>query len=404
MKDVEKVSMTSNKSDFSLDRSWPWWPLLPLYPYGFRRTLISEIIPNQIWSFEQLQGLYYVAVPVRLTVVKVSGGLMLFNPLPPTAELLKALNELIKKYGPVLSIILPTASGLEHKIALPSIARAFPEALVWVCPGQWSFPLNMSLPFLGVSSSRTKYLLQDGVPHEDCTSWIPLGPLDIGLGRFQEVSCFHHPSKALLVTDALVGIEARPPSLFDFDPTPLLFHSRERGDEPLFDSYEQRLKGWARLVLFASFLRPALLEIPSWIDVFRYSFKKGLRNPKAHFGLFPFIWKEGWEDSAKKLLGEKEPLLQVAPVLERLIFPRSKNTLFEWLDNLSNLKGMKWLVSAHFSALVPFDKKRIRSLKNNISSRKWADSQGDFSFLSSLDQGLFNAGIVPKDPLKAFKD
>ena len=29
---------------------WPWWPLLPLYPYGRRRTLVRELIPGQILS------------------------------------------------------------------------------------------------------------------------------------------------------------------------------------------------------------------------------------------------------------------------------------------------------------------------------------------------------------------
>ena len=66
------------------DQSWPWWPLLPLYPYGRRATHFEELIPGQIWSLEQLQGIYYVAVPVRLTVAKVPGGLMLINPLPPS--------------------------------------------------------------------------------------------------------------------------------------------------------------------------------------------------------------------------------------------------------------------------------------------------------------------------------
>ena len=45
------------------DQRWGFWPLLPLYPYGHRRTLFSELIPGQLWSLEQLQGVYYVAVP-----------------------------------------------------------------------------------------------------------------------------------------------------------------------------------------------------------------------------------------------------------------------------------------------------------------------------------------------------
>ena len=68
----------------SPSRAWPWWPLLPLYPYGQRRTLIRELIPAQVWSFEQLQGVFYVAVPIRMTVLRVQGGLMLYAPVPPT--------------------------------------------------------------------------------------------------------------------------------------------------------------------------------------------------------------------------------------------------------------------------------------------------------------------------------
>ena len=37
------------------DQHWGFWPLLPLYPYGRRRTLFSELISGQLWSLEQLQ-------------------------------------------------------------------------------------------------------------------------------------------------------------------------------------------------------------------------------------------------------------------------------------------------------------------------------------------------------------
>ena len=59
--------------------NWPWWPLLPLYPYGQRKTLCRELIPGQIWALEQLQGVFYVAVPIRMFVVKIEGGLLLYG-------------------------------------------------------------------------------------------------------------------------------------------------------------------------------------------------------------------------------------------------------------------------------------------------------------------------------------
>ena len=30
-----------------LNKSWNWWPLFPLYPYGKKKTILREIIPNE---------------------------------------------------------------------------------------------------------------------------------------------------------------------------------------------------------------------------------------------------------------------------------------------------------------------------------------------------------------------
>ncbi len=391
-------------SNLASEQKWSWWPLLPLYPYGRKRTIFRELVPNQIWSFEQLQGIYYVAVPVRLLVVRVKNELMIINPLPPTEELLSNIDVLVKKIGPVKTIVLPTASGLEHKIALPALARAFPDSKIWVCPGQWSFPFQLPFDWLGIPSKRTNILLADGFPHSDYCDWISLGPIDIGLGRFQEISCFHKPSKSLLVTDALVGIEETPPELFDLDPTPLLFHSREKGSEELIDTPIARKKGWLRLVLFASYLRPEKLLIPKIKEIFRNSFKPNLRNKRAHFGIYPFSWQKGWELSANKLVGKNTPLIQIAPVIERLVFPRGQKALTTWLNKVESLQGLSWLISAHYSGKVRFSKYEIKALKNKINKSNWANNEGDFGFLGSLDQKLLKIGIVPSDPLKKFSD
>ena len=381
------------------DQRWGFWPLLPLYPYGRRRTLFSELIPGQLWSLEQLQGVYYVAVPVRLTVAKVPGGLMLVNPLPPTGEVRQAIAGLEQQHGPVRTIVLPTASGLEHKLPLGPLARAFPDADIWVCPGQWSFPVQLPLSWLGVPARRTKVLFDDGLPHGDVCEWFSLGPLDLGVGRFQEVSCLHRPSGALLVTDALVGISADPPALFDLDPTPLLFHARERGDEPLSDSAEARRRGWARLVLFASYLRPEPLEVPALPELLRDAFKPGLRSLKAHFGLYPFRWKAGWQVAADGLIGEDAPKLQVAPVLERLVLPRAKEALLRWLQELSGQAELRWLVPAHYSAPVTFTPETVQHLLASLQQRDWAPSSENWEFLGSIDQRLLDLGVVPDQPV-----
>ena len=389
-------------SNLASEQKWSWWPLLPLYPYGRKRTIFRELVPNQIWSFEQLQGIYYVAVPVRLLVVRVKNELMIINPLPPTDELLRDIDVLVKKIGPVKTIVLPTASGLEHKIGLPALARAFPNAKIWVCPGQFSFPFQLPFDWLGIPSDRTNILLADGFPYEDFCEWISLGPIDIGLARFQEICCFHKPSKSLLVTDALVGIEETPPELFDLDPTPLLFHSREKGSEELIDTPIARRKGWLRLVLFASYLMPEKLEIPKIKEIFGNSFKPNLRNKRSHFGIYPFSWQKGWELSAMKIVGKKTPLIQIAPVLERLVFPRARKAYISWLNKVESLQGISWLISAHYCGKVRFSKYEIKTLKDKINKSDWANNEGDFSFLSWLDQKLLDIGVVPKNPFKKF--
>ena len=391
-------------SNLASEQKWSWWPLLPLYPYGRKRTIFRELVPNQIWSFEQLQGIYYVAVPVRLIVVRVKNELMIINPLPPTDELLRDIDVLEKKIGPVKTIVLPTASGLEHKIGLPSLARAFPEAKLWVCPGQFSFPFQLPFDWLGIPSNRTNILLADGFPHQDYCEWISLGPIDIGLARFQEICCFHKPSKSLLVTDALVGIEETPPEIFDLDPTPLLFHSREKGSEELIDTPIARKKGWLRLVLFASYLRPKKLKIPNIKDIVGNSFKPNLRNKRSHYGIYPFSWQKGWELSANELVGKNTPLIQIAPVIERLVFPRAKKAFTSWLNKVESLGGISWLISAHYSGKIKFTRNEIKLLKNKINKAEWAKSDGDFGFLGWLDQKLLKIGVVPNDPLEKFGD
>lgn len=381
-----------------LRQGWPWWPLLPLYPYGHRRTLVRELVPGQVWSFEQLQGVLYVAVPIRMTVVRLTDGLLLYAPVAPTQELLHRLRELEARYGPVRTIVLPTSSGLEHKLPVPAMARAFPAAAVWVSPCQWSFPLPLPLPWLGFPASRTRVLFEQGLPHADQLHWEMLGPLDLGLGTFVEVACLHRASGSLLVTDALVAISSEPPEIFSADPTPLLFHARELGTEPLMDGHEQRRRGWMRLVLFASYLRPSALAVPPWSEVIAGSFRPGVRAAKAYFGLYPFRWQRGWEAEFEALLaGGAHPLL-VAPVLERLVFPRARTALLEWLRRLARLPGIVQVVPAHYTAPVAASQQDLQCLADALEQRPWAPSSGSWEFLAAIDSALVRWGVVPMVP------
>lgn len=377
------------------DQRWPWWPLLPLYPYGQRRTLVRELIPGQVWSFEQLLGIYYVAVPIRMTVVRLRQGLLLYAPVAPTAELLAILRDLERRHGAVVTIVLPTASGLEHKLPVPAMARAFPQASLWVAPGQWSYPLSLPPSWLGFPRQRTRVLLEDGVPHGDELDWIGLGPVDLGLGSFQEMACFHRAAGALLVTDALVAIPAEPPEIFAADPTPLLFHARDRGDEPLQDTPDRRRCGWQRMVLFATYLRPGGVEVAGWAETLRWALMPGLRNRRSHFGLYPFRWRPGWQEAFMALLDQTgQPRLQLAPVVERLVFPRQRPILAAWLRHLAALEGLRWIIPAHHKAPLGCGGSDLLALAEAVE-RELSPPDVQSQFLAALDQTMVTLGVVP---------
>ncbi|WP_216902719.1 DUF4336 domain-containing protein [Synechococcus sp. CCY 9618] len=377
------------------EQRWPWWPLLPLYPYGRRRTLVRELIAERLWSFEQLQGVWYVAVPIRMTVLRVREGLLLYAPVAPTAEVLAQLHQLEEHHGPVCTIVLPTASGLEHKLPVPAMARAFPAAQVWVTPKQWSFPLSLPSAWLGFPPSRTRVLLTDGVPHGDQLDWLPLGPLDLGLGTFMEIACFDRASGSLLLTDALVAIPPEPPELFDLDPTPLLFHARERGDEPLVDDPALRRRGWRRLVLFANYLRPRPLEVPPLGEVLSHCLAPGCRRPRSHFGFYPFRWLPDWQADFEALVPDGRCSVQVAAVLERLVFPRQRNALVAWIRGLAGLRELRWLVPCHYEAPVACSPARLSALADRIEAGPWAQDQGPWLTLAGIDRTLVKLGVVP---------
>jgi hypothetical protein len=362
---------------------------------------VRSLIPDQLWSFEQLQGVWYVAVPIRMSVLRVEQGLLLYAPVAATAEVIQHLRDLEQRWGPVHTLVLPTASGLEHKLPVPAMARAFPTATLWVAPGQWSFPLRLPSPWLGFPSARTRVLFEQGVPFPQQLEWRALGPLDLGLGSFTEVACFDRASGSLLLTDALVAIPRQPPALFDLDPTPLLFHGRERGDEPLRDDPAIRQKGWQRLTLFANFLRPAALQVPPLTTVLAQAFAPGCRGPRSHFGLYPFAWQPEWQEAFEQLVGPEPCRLQVAAVLERLVFPRNRAVLVEWLRQLAALPGLRWVVPAHYDAPVSCSGEALAALVEALEERPWAPSEGNWASLAGIDRTLLRFGLVPGDPISS---
>ena len=89
------------------DWLWRFWLAVPLYPYSKRRTVRKEVVKDTIWTFDQLQGILYTVVPIRMSVVKLEkGGLLVYAPVAPTKECIRLLKELEALHGAVKYIIL----------------------------------------------------------------------------------------------------------------------------------------------------------------------------------------------------------------------------------------------------------------------------------------------------------
>ncbi len=381
------------------DFSWSFWFTLPLYPYGKRRTICEEVVKDTIWTFDQLQGIFYVVVPIRMTVIKLdAGGLLVYAPVAPTPECIRLLNEIVVEHGDVKYIILPTVSGLEHKVFVGPFARRFPKAQVFVAPKQWSFPLNLPLSWLGLPLKRTQVLSEDSSksPFADEFDYAILGPIELGPGRFAEVAFFHKRSHTLLVTDSVISIPENPPAIVQLDPYPLLFHAKDQASDIVIDNQANRLKGWQRISLFALYFRPNMLQVVEWGQVFRNALQAPERSKKAYFGLFPFKWQSDWQRSFDALQGKGR--FFVAPILQTLILNRAPQETIDWADKVASW-DFHWIIPCHFDSPISAQPHQFRQafsfLEKQFTSSSFPLPEEDFQLLKTIDRGLNKIGIVP---------
>lgn len=399
MTSPKKTEATLTQQVSFRDISWPFWPVVPLYPYGRRRTLRTEVVKDTIWTFEQLQGILYVVVPIRMTVVKLeAGGLLVYAPVAPTRECLRLLQELVAQHGEVKFIILPTVSGLEHKVFVGPFARCFPNAQVWVPPGQWSYPLNLPQSWLGFPRKRTYILAADSsqTPFLNEFDIAILGPLNLGLGQFGEVALFHRRSQTLLLTDTIISIPEDPPKILQLDPYPLLFHAKDDAFDQVIDSEAVRRMGWQRICLFALYFRPSALETVTFGQAIREAFKAADRSKKAYFGLFPFKWKPDWKQSFEAI-HRNRPLL-VAPVLQTLVLNRGSKATLEWADHVASWDFQR-IIPCHFDSPLAATADQFREAFTFLEKQSNSQllPQEDFELLCELNQVLSQRGIVPTE-------
>jgi hypothetical protein len=397
--------------------SWRFWPLVPIYPYGKRRTLRTEVVPNQIWTFDQVQGIFYVSVPIRMTVVRLAaGGLLVYAPVAPTPECLRLMQELVAQHGDVKYIVLPTVSGLEHKVFVPAFARQFAQAQIFVAPQQWSFPLNLPLSWLGFPAGRTQVLAADSgaVPFADEFDYAVL-MLNLGLGWFGEVALCHRGTGTLLLTDTVVSVPEDPPAIVQLDPYPLLFHARDRNSDELVDTPAHRRKGWQRIALFAFFFRPSVLHIADLIPSLQEMGQARDRSRRAYFGWYPFRWQPHWQQSFQALRGNGR--LLVAPILQQLILNRAPSQVLDWVKQVSQWEFQQ-IIPCHLDAPLSATPQQFQhafaflalgATANPATLDQFAPKSdfapppehiqpliaADFALLKQLDAAFSQLGILP---------
>jgi hypothetical protein len=186
------------------------WGILPVGTYKKKKTIRETIVPGQLWTFDQKFGILNVQVPLRMTVIKLkSGGLFVYNPIAATPELVGMVRELEKEHGPVKYIAVGSVA-LEHKAYAGVFAQKFPNAKVFLQPGQYSVPVNLPDSFLGFPLGRTFTMPRtpDEAPPEwqDEFDWAVLGPIISRDGAFGETVFLHKATKTLLVTDTCLQV------------------------------------------------------------------------------------------------------------------------------------------------------------------------------------------------------
>jgi hypothetical protein len=366
------------------------------------------VVKDTVWTFDQLQGIFYTVVPLRMTVVKLEArGLLVYAPVAPTPECIHLVKELVAEHGDVKYIILPTASGLEHKVFVGPFARSFPNVQVFVAPNQWSFPLNLPLSWLGFPGRRTQVLPEDSAD-APFASEFDYAVLDINLGRgsFGEVAFFHKRSRTLLVTDSVLSVPEDPPAIVQLEPYPLLFHAREDAFEVVEDNPASRRKGWQRISLFAFYFRPSALEMIELGQAFRDALKAPDRSRQAYFGFFPFRWQDNWKQSFDALRGGGR--LFVAPILQTFILNQAPRKTLDWADKVASWDFQR-IVPCHFDSPIQAGPRQFRQAfaflekQPSIAVSSFASGcqplpQEDFKFLRELEESLTKRGITTPPP------
>ena len=221
-----------------------------LTPPFQNRATFRYTVGRNTWALEQLLTFVNVTASIRCHVVKLqsTGGLWVHSPQWPTGELCHLLNDL---GAPVQHIVLP-CNALEHKAPMKAFVQRYPEASVWISPGQYGpfgscgqtqkDPMTMGYRVDGVLGSPEMALEPPPWANEFDMATLYLD-LPKNAGPVSEVAFCHRPTKTLIATDAVVYIPNTDTARLDLFET--YFAPKVVQDDPTF---------WPRTVLQAVFL------------------------------------------------------------------------------------------------------------------------------------------------------
>lgn len=420
------------------EQNWRLWPALPIFPYGTRKTIRSTVVPGKVWTFDQLQGIIYVHVPVRMTVVKIrdantgEDGLLMYNAVAPTKECLALVRELEEVHGRVMHVVLPTL-GVEHKVFAGPFARNFKGCTLWVLPDQYSFPVDLPLSWVGFAGCRVRKLppTSEGTPWAEDMDHTILGTFRSRDGAFGEAAFLHRPSSSLLVTDTIVCASSRLPAIMETDLPALLFHARNTGFESVSDSPDTRRQGWERIVLFALYFNPGGTPAPGWwvapplppfftpvvphtatgirVKSLQEAFSDNAATPPdmkklGWFSLYPWDWDPA---SARKSFAAIADRPLVPPVLRELILDRNPEETLAFAKRVARWRFSQ-IVPAHLNSPVKagpsdflrafyFLEKKTIDLETLLPSplRRAEPPESDLKLLREVSQTLVESGVTP---------
>lgn len=311
----------------------------PLVPFLFRETKVEKIYEN-VYAFTQQQGIGFglgVSTNVRMTVIKLKDGtLWVKDPIAPTEECIALMKETFGEDYRVSSVVLGTTM-YEHKIFLPSFARAHKNAKVFVVPGQFSFPVQLPNPLLGISNA-TELLDSSNPPPEwlDEIQYEILGTFNLFWSqyRYSEGTFFHKKSKTLLVTDAAVYVDGENPP--DIIPKEEL---RDLGSEESFtikllrglnfkggrdveraNDVSDEINGWRRMTLFSLFIAPDAKNIINPAKSFNAMKNKFVVSPIVYVIVFQFFREEirEWKKNCqRRFIGANRVVASHFPVSKK---------------------------------------------------------------------------------------